>query len=403
MTASKKIFKKISFQYASLILCGVLSFFVGVLIARELGPAKFGTYLLLITYGGYIAHFYDLGLKTYIYKNNDNQNKILNSAFVNYTYQIFIVSSAALLFYYIIPDINFHFFDYSSMLIAFAMMGFFQLIVHSLKSNGLLELEALLQLAFRALSFLFILAVLLVTENIGLIFMAIFLTTLLVIGFSFWKLRLKIEHSNRILIASTVPFFTLDLMIGFYTKFELVMLSFVETDLVQIGQYGAATRILDAQHTVIFPFAVLYFNILKGNFDFQFIRRLSLPMFLCGGLFIGILAYAASYLIMPALIALFFGEDYNLSIEIYKTLALVLVASILNIFAFQKMIYLGLTKSLMVCTALACLISLLANIMLTLNSGLLGAIYSRIIVEYIILFFFVSALFLVKPKSQPGL
>ncbi|ADE39220.1 lipopolysaccharide biosynthesis protein [Candidatus Puniceispirillum marinum] len=403
MTRSGHIFPKIFLQYLSLIVCGFISFALGLIIAKELGPAKFGIYLVLFTYGGYFAHFFDLGLKTFIYKNNNKTHDPLTGALVNFCYQFVVVMVLALFIFFFLPRHLFSFADYFMMLMAFASISSLQLFFSALKGTGALGSEAWLQFFYRLLSFCVILAVLQFSDRLVFIFFAMTISACLMIWYSYVKLGIKITSAEKVLLSSTVPFFTLELMISIYTKLEVLMLSFLSVDPVQIGQYGVATRIIDAQHTVIFPCAVIYFNILKGNLHFEFVRRLSLLSFLGLVGLLGVLGYFASLLVMPSLISSFFGDEYALSSALYEKLALVLIASTLNIFIFQKMIFMGETKTLLICMVLGCVISLAANLSLTVTYGLYGALYSRVIVEYGILALFIISIILTKPfTSKPS-
>ena len=377
------------FQWISIGLCGLASFGISLYIANTLGANSYGVFMLLLSLGTVIAHFFDSGYKTLIYRECGGGNAQVGNIYLNFGMQvtaILCLSAIGLTFFGVFDIRSSH---VLSMLFCFAALTLLQIRSGEMKGRGLLKEEATLQLQVRLSSAAGIAALLLFTENMAMIFMSWGAVAIAILIFSSVKSghRLPsmkgVRFSPRLIVLAT-PFFLFDLMIGLYSRVEMLILAHLDVAGDQIGTYGLSVRMLDAQHSFFAPVAVLYFNYLsRGNALHSIINVRGLPFsFVC--FLIAIIPFSMSWYLVPIVIPVLVGNDFSTFGEIYSHVSFVLLFSLGNMLMFQRLLFLRLERAIVVVTSAAFVCTLLLNYNLIPTLGVSGAAISRVCVEALV-------------------
>ena len=249
-----KYFKNTSWLFAEKILRMVVSFFVGIWVARYLGPEQFGLFSYSQSFVGLFSSFISLGLTSIvireIIKYPEKENKILGSAF----FIRFGGALVMLLMLFIVTRILENDF-YTSILIFIIASA---IIIQSLNVIDFhFQAKSINKYAVYSNSFSLLLSsvikIFFILYNfplIAFVWLVLFDSIIVILGYLFWYL--KKNNLNFIysfdktialyLLRDSWPLMFSTLIITFYQQLDQVMLKNMISDYA-VGQYAAAVRL----------------------------------------------------------------------------------------------------------------------------------------------------------------
>jgi O-antigen/teichoic acid export membrane protein len=377
------------FQWISIGLCGLASFGISIYIANALGAHSYGIFMLLLSLGTVISHFFDGGYKTLIYRECGTGDAQVRDIYLNFGIQVtglLCLSAICLSFFDVFEIRSSH---VLSMLFCFLALTLLQIRSGEMKGRGLLKEEAKLQLKVRLSSAASMAALLIFTKDMSAIFMLWGTVTVAILIFSSMKSGQQISHMTGIrfsprLVILAAPFFLFDLMIGLYSRVEMIILAHLNVASDQIGTYGLAVRMLDAQHSFFAPVAILYFNYLSRGDALHPIINIRGLSFSSVCFLIAIIPFLMSWYLVPVVIPALVGDDFAAFKKIYSHVSLVLLFSLGNMLMFQRLLFLRLERAIVVVTSGAFVCTLLLNYSLIPSLGVTGAAFSRVCVEALV-------------------
>ncbi len=188
----------------------------------------------------------------------------------------------------------------------------------------------------------------------------------------FWYFILK----ESIPIALTVTFGVI------YVKIDIVMLSLIKGDNLEIGWYSAAVRIIELMHVIpavvasaIFPiFSILHKDSMDSlgkvyKTSFKYLLVIALPIV------VGIL------LLSDRIIDLVYGEEYVKAIPALRILVCSLIFIFVNYILLNILVAADKQKINAIVTGICLFVNISLNMCLIPNYGYLGAGYATVITE----------------------
>ncbi len=369
----------------------LIAFFVGIYVARYLGPDKFGLLNYAISFAGLFTSFANLGMDSIVVrelvKTPDKKNEILGTVFrlrlIGSVATITLVTLAAFLINE--PSYNL------SLIIIIASATIFQ-------SVGVIEqffqsrIEAKYNVIAQSSSFFIasVFKILLVIFNQPLLFFAIVQTVesvFLAIGYysvykknnfslNQWKFN---GRTALVLFKDSWPLVLSGVVIAIYMKIDQVMIKNFMTER-DVGYYAAAVKLCEAWYfvpmaisTSVFPAIVnakqisekLYLSRLQKLYDFlaAVSIAIAIPVTLLSGFIINFL----------------FGPEYQPAAPVLTIYIWAGVATFLGVASSQYLINENLTKLSFYRTLIGMIVNVILNILLIPTYGINGAAFATLV------------------------
>lgn len=405
----KRYFANTSWMFAEKIFRTLVAFFVGILIARYLGPDNYGLLNYAISFAGLFTSFANLGMDGIVVrelvKTPDRRNEILGTVFrlrlLGSIATITLVTITAFLIKE--PDFNLLLIVIIASATIFQSMGVVEQFYQS-------RVEAKFNVIAQSTSFFIaaILKVLLVLYNQPLLYFAIVQTlesVFLATGYYYvykknkfalsdWKFNRSVAVN---LLRDSWPLLLSGVVIAIYMKIDQVMIkNFMETK--DVGFYAAAVKLCEAWYfvplavsTSVFPAIVnakqssekLYLSRLQKLYDFlaAISIAIAIPVTFLSGFIINIL----------------FGPEYDPASSVLTIYIWAGVATFLGVASSQYLITENLTKLSFYRTLIGMIINVILNLYLIPVYGINGAAIATL-VSYSVATF--SIVLNKKTKSQ---
>lgn len=396
-------------MFAEKIFRTLVAFFVGILIARYLGPDNYGLLNYAISFAGLFTSFANLGMDGIVVrelvKTPDRRNEILGTVFrlrlLGSIATITLVTITAFLIKE--PDFNLLLIVIIASATIFQSMGVVEQFYQS-------RVEAKFNVIAQSTSFFIaaILKVLLVLYNQPLLYFAIVQTlesVFLATGYYYvykknkfalsdWKFNRSVAVN---LLRDSWPLLLSGVVIAIYMKIDQVMIkNFMETK--DVGFYAAAVKLCEAWYfvplavsTSVFPAIVnakqssekLYLSRLQKLYDFlaAISIAIAIPVTFLSGFIINIL----------------FGPEYDPASSVLTIYIWAGVATFLGVASSQYLITENLTKLSFYRTLIGMIINVILNLYLIPVYGINGAAIATL-VSYSVATF--SIVLNKKTKSQ---
>lgn len=387
----QKYFKNTSWMFAGRIFSLAISFFVGIYIARYLGPMNYGLMNYAISFVGLFGFMASLGIDEIvnreIVKDHDLKDKIIGTAFFIKLFGSF----SAIFSIFIISILTANDFFTFILIILFSLHYIpqaFNVIETYFQSQVLSKNVVKAQILSGLISAVLKLLVIFLNKGIfWLLFIYVFeiglIALFLVIAFlksghhfKNWRFDKDIAKS---LLSNSWPIILSSLSVGIYMKIDQVMINQLMNN-ESTGIYAVAVKLSEIFYIIpviiassVFPAIVSSLQISNEKFENR-IRNLYFLMFWLST-FIAIVISLLSNQIVDIL----FGEQYQKSaivLQIYTwTLITVSMGTVLGKYLITK----NLTKVLLYTATLGAISNILLNIILIPRIGLTGAALSTII------------------------
>lgn len=387
----KKYFANTGWMFAEKIFRTLVAFFVGILVARYLGPDNFGLLNYAISFAGLFTSFANLGLDSIVIrelvKTPDKKDIILGTVFRLRLMGSFITILLVSITAFLIKEPTFNLL----LIVIIASATIFQ-------SIGVVEqffqsrVEAKFNVIAQSSSFFIaaLLKVLIVFLNKPLIYFAVVQSIeslFLAIGYYFvyrknnltistWKYDSTVAQS---LLKDSWPLVLSGVVIAIYMKIDQVMIkNFME--IKEVGYYAAAVKLCEAWYfvpmavsTSVFPAIVnakqtsekLYLNRLQKLYDFlaAIAIIIAIPVTFLSGFIIDIL----------------FGPKFQPAASVLTIYIWAGVATFLGVASSQYLIAENLTKLSFYRTLIGMIINVILNLYLIPVYGINGAAIATLI------------------------
>jgi O-antigen/teichoic acid export membrane protein len=388
---SKKYFANTGWMFTEKIFRTLVAFFVGILVARYLGPDNFGLLNYAISFAGLFTSFANLGLDSIVIrelvKTPDKKDIILGTVFRLRLMGSFITILLVSITAFLIKEPTFNLL----LIVIIASATIFQ-------SIGVVEqffqsrVEAKFNVIAQSSSFFIaaLLKVLIVFLNKPLIYFAVVQSIeslFLAVGYYFvyrknnliistWKYDSTVAQS---LLKDSWPLVLSGVVIAIYMKIDQVMIkNFME--IKEVGYYAAAVKLCEAWYfipmavsTSVFPAIVnakqksekLYLNRLQKLYDFlaAIAIIIAIPVTFLSGFIIDIL----------------FGPKFQPAASVLTIYIWAGVATFLGVASSQYLIAENLTKLSFYRTLIGMIINVIFNLYLIPVYGINGAAIATLI------------------------
>jgi O-antigen/teichoic acid export membrane protein len=385
----QKYFRNMGWAFAGRAISLILSFFIGALVARYLGPERYGVLnyaLSFVTIFVFLSSFgIDNILVRDLVKNKEENNSILNTAFILKIVGGILVIFISTLSSYFIND------SYTTLLVfvysLHLLFASFSVIDSYFQSIVKYKYTFISQ--FISVVIVSTIKLLLIYNNFGTgwFILAIVLDTVItsiilfiIINQTQFKLKLNLDKSvAQKLLSDSWPFILTGAFFLIYTRIDQVMIGKM-MDTTSLGIYAAGVKLTEILYFVpsiicgvLFP-SIINAKIIKDELYKTRLRKLLGLIFL-----ISFAIAAFEFIFAKYLILLIFGRAYLASILTLKIYAwtgiLIAIITVLN----QHLTIENKTKLIMTSSLLGAIINIILNLIFIPHLGIAGAAWATII------------------------
>jgi O-antigen/teichoic acid export membrane protein len=380
------VIKSLGYQWVAAGFVVLVSLALAFILARVLGPEGFGHYSYILSIATIYAIIQDGGFRTLLFRENvDGQkvNKIFDVKLLPMSLgYVLITTIIGILFVTISPILH-----GSALALAIACMGLVIISAYNsalLKGRGLFDREAIWQILVRAVPFItIIITLILFPFELEYIFIAWFIGLLVALFSPLAKsIRVKpIFYTDIQVLRTSIVFLTIDAATVLYFRSDIILLTHLQDNLSNVGQYAAAYRMLEGVILIMTPVAHLAFRALRIHCcdRILFIRllfKLILGMFFTGLTIVGI-----SYWIGNDIYLFIFGSGFKTTGYLVFLIFCALIFILPNYILSQAAIALHREKYYAYTALLAAVLNIVLNIWLIPSYGVLGAASATIATE----------------------
>lgn len=395
----KKYFRNTMWLFLTYGLRLFTGFFVGLWLARYLGPEDYGIYNYVITFTTIIITIAQFGTTEVLIKklldSPNEMDSVLKSGF-NLRLRLSLILFFICIIYASVFEIGpTRFFLFISIFAIFfqpfeVVDSFFRAKVMAQKSSVgrmsqliLSSLLKILLIVYEAPLFWFYLV---------FVFDAIFYAAIVFLSYykvngSFLRMNAQKERMGEILKES-FPLMVIAVATIMLNRFDMVIIGRLLTK-IDVGYYSAASKTVEIGSL----FAVLVslslypaiLNAKKANPEIYQKRMAMLNKFLVGG---GLVLSVFVFLFSEVIITLLFGQKFQASQEILQILGLNIIFASFYQVSFRWYLSENLQHLMMIKTLIAVAFNIVLSVVLIQMVGIIGAAYSSVITSFIFSFLY---------------
>lgn len=396
----KRYFRNTLWLFLTVGLRLFTGFFVGLWLARYLGPEEYGTYNYVISIISIFITVAMFGTPEYLVKSilesKDKSLVILKDGFNLRAILSSILFALLVLYAYLFENNDI----IRSYLLASSFALFFQTfeVVDSFfRANVQVRNSSISRMSQLLLSALLKIVLILYGANlkwfyIVFVFDAVFYAVLIMAAYlknnvNFLKVKRSLLHIREVALGS-FPLMIIAVASLMLARFDLVLIGKILGQ-SEVGFYSAASKIIEigSLFSALVPLS-LYPAILNSrqtNYEVYMTRMGMLNRFL---VWAGILLSIIVYSFAGSLITLLFGERYSPSIEVIKILSLNITFLSFYQVSFRWYLSNNLQQFLMYKTLGAVVLSVLLNLLLIPRYGVKGAAITSVTISFFANFLF---------------
>lgn len=379
----------LGYQWFAIGMQGIVSFALGILVARTFGPEMFGIYSVALSVGVLLAILIDGGFGNLLQRETIRVSEGIgfdSGKLHGYALGQALLVISGLLVLALLGPFPFHRPTMLAVICAFGVAVIGQFFLAILRGQGRLARDALWQLVNRALSALCVLAVLwwganqpwqvLAAQCFGSAVFVIYLTRLQRI----WP----ILHVPLSVYKAMLPMFWLNLFSVIYTRADMVLLKVVDIPRSDIGYYGVAYRMMELVLLFAAPIGLVLFRRFRLNDSggaLPLVRILK-PAALAG--LIGLAIFALYAVGGGFVITLAFGETFTPAAGLLTVLASSLVVALANGVLFQAALAAGMERWCALGATCAALFNISANLLFLPGHGVMAAAWITVVTEVVV-------------------
>lgn len=378
------IYRALFGQWFAIAYVAAISFGLTIILARTLGPDKFGLYSYVLSFASIYAIIQDGGFRTLIFREGvsgheaESVNSLLQFAFGHV-----VLTTLAGIFFVILFDLD----EKKLFLIAilcFSLLTISSFVSAYLKALGRFDKESLWQVLGRSLTVILMIASLVYLPlEVEYIFTA-WLTGILIALLSPWFRFIwtrPLFNVNISAYRSCFAFLVIDAATVFYFRSDILLLEYLGVPLSDVGQYAVAYKFLEGVILIATPVAHIAFRTLRvrwNNNEYSSLLLIKLIFVMLSASFIMILL---SQLFGQSFVTFSFGEEYQLAGKLLFWLMIALMFILPNYILSQAAIAFNLEKKYAYSVLLAAVLNVILNILMIPQYGTFGAAISTFITE----------------------
>lgn len=390
------------YQLIASVCIGIISFGLSLFIARQIGATHFGQYSTALAIGSILAIGLDGGMRNLIIRERTRMSEQHLVRLRNQLPHIAMgYSLLAAILASIICAVTFSDQLYLGLGVIWCFWGsvITQYASAILRGDGKLKTDLLWQLKQRLLTATFIIVTvilgyfevwqLLLTWGIGALCANLFFKE----GFRFsptFKPLLSLEFK---LYRTLLPLMWIDLATTVYFRSDLIMLQSLKVTNIEIGQYAAAYRLIEAIILLVSPISIIVFRKVRLLEVEKHLQRKYIVQSLMISMFIGIIGVAGMQITASTLVQLSYGEQYVQSTALLIMLSWMIAFLIPNTVLTQTALALNLEKAYALTATFAAISNIGLNLIFIPEYGVIASAYSSIATELIILIGLFTAIF----------
>lgn len=363
---------------------------LAVLIARYLGPEKFGTFNYVISFVSLLAVLAEFRLQNILTrelsKKNNDTNSLLGSAFYISLFFAtigYLLSSTISYFLHIDENYQIHLF-----ILLYASSYFFQTL-RILRSFYISKYNNIYisKIEFIAAILILLFTILFIIFDFSLVyFILLRIFDVFIISFFLWFFyskkfnSIKLWRSNRdtiiSLVKSSFPLVLSGVAIMVFQRIDQIMLGQM-IGLESVGQYSAAVTVIGFISFIPVIVAESYApNLVKNisNPVYDSIRQNFSDVLIWGTIFFSILLYFTS----PIIINILFGPEYIPAIKILKLFSIKAVFVSMGAVSAQIMIVENTHQLAYVKSVFGGISNIILNYFLIESIGMIGAVWASL-------------------------
>lgn len=395
LTTRQKIAYNATFSIIARLIDGALAIIVTAYLARYLGPAGFGNYVVVFTYWYIFIVLADLGLYQIavreISQNKEKENEIISNAFT------LRLSATALVFF--IGIILFLFLPYSYEVklglicgaIGFWALSSSQVLAGVFQKNLRIDKISIAEVITRVVNFLLTLYV--IKKDLGFIYVIGALSVSSIVNLAitcyfankFVRLRLAFDKAVwKKMIREGWPLAAAAIFVMVYFRLNAIILSLVSGE-EAVGIFGIGYKILE--NLIYFPamFVGLVMPILSLTAKTDMARFKDVMQKAFNALVICLLPMVSfTLLLSDKIVYLIGGKNFPQSAGVLDVLIFAVAAIFLATLWSNAIIALGAQKYLAKIYFIGAVISVIINIPLIYSFSYVGAAWGTFITEFIV-------------------
>jgi len=379
-----KLYQALFSQWFAIGYIASISFLLTIVLARVLGPDKFGTYSYVLSFASIFAIIQNGGYRTIIYREgiSDNIDKVCGNLFQYALGHVVLVTGVGL-FVVILLDLELK----TPLLIAiicFGLLTITSFFSAHLKAEGRFVLDSGWQLTVRSFTVVLILSVLFFLPlNVTYIFLGWILGLVIALSLPWFKFiwRRPIFRSSIKSYRSCVAFLIIDAATVFYFRSDILLLQYFHDIPSDVGQYAVAYKFLEGFILIATPLALIAFRTLRLRWEKNINSTLLLFKLIFVMLISSIFIVILSKLFGENFILFTFGAEYDLAGKLLFWLMLALLFILPNYILSQSVIAFNLEWYYAFSVIFAAVLNVVLNILWIPEYGTFGAAVATIVTE----------------------
>lgn len=379
----------LGYQWFAIGIQGVISFALGILVARSFGPEMFGIYSVALSIGVFLAILIDGGFGNLLQRETVRATTDIGfdgGKLHGYAFGQALLAIGGLIVLVFLVPFSFHRPTLLAVICAFGTAVIGQYFLAILRGQGRLARDALWQVVNRALTAFCVLAVLwwganqpwqlFAAQCFGSVAFVIYLT--------------RMQRVKPILpvplgvYRAMLPMMWLNLVSVIYSRADMVLLKLMEVPRSDIGYYGVAYRMMELVLLLAAPIGLILFRRFRLNDSGAALPLVGIlkPAAVAG--LIGLAIFALYATVGGYVIALAFGEAFSPATGLLTVLASSLVFALANGVLFQAALAVGLERWCALGATVAALFNVSANMFLLPRYGVAAAAWVTVMTEMVV-------------------
>ncbi len=393
---NKKIFKiNLSWLIFDKFFRASLNLFLSILLARMLGPEKFGILNYLLAFIFLFTAISSLGMNPILtnliiknkYKNNNNT--IMNAYYLRFIFSL--INYLIFIFFINLLNENQIYFNYALIIGIGIVLKSCEVLFSYFEAKSLSKYIVLSQMLGLISSALIILYIIIndlefiyiyyaLVFDLLLVFVSINILYYLKINNFFTFFNLSIIKK---IIQRSLPVLLSTISIILYMRIDQIMINSI-LDEYNLGVYSVSVRFIEIFHFIpkIIMISFLPILLLSKKYNLNLLKLNSI-MFKFSFLVVLFVFFSSDYLIL-----LIFGENYSESISTTKILSFSIIFVFYGVLNEHWYVAKNLQKYYAINVFLGALFNILLNYVLIQRFGIEGAAYATILTYFLIIFVF---------------
>lgn len=385
-----KYFKNIQWITISKVITLILSFVTTLIVARVLGPEKFGVLNYTISIVGIFAIIANLGVDNIVYKeitkNKESREQILGSSIILklLTGLIAILLLSVSLFF--LNETTYIKFLILLLSISFLTQPFTLLSYDFLKDKESFYVS-IAQTVTSFVSSIFKIVITIVTGNLFYFLIILIMENILIGAIYTFQIKkfknrsITLKPTRKMILqitALSLPLVFYNAFDQIYSRIDQVMLrSYVDTKAV--GLYSAAVRLTEVWYIIPNILITSLFPALIHSAPTQNEYRKRIKIFTTALLSFGLIISTITFFLGKYIILILYGAEFIDTTPLLSVYIFSLIGSFLSILIFQDLFINNKYKTLILIPGLIAVLNVVLNVILIPQKGSLGAALATVI------------------------